>query len=310
MTHPESSLLALQLLFNALTLGSAYALVALGFVLVLNATGAVNFAHGDLVMAGGFAALALGMWLRLPGIALLAPLVIVMAALGFGLALIAYFPLRRRPPDTVFISTIAAGIILSSGTNALFGPEPHATAALIADGEWRVGGLVVPYQSAAIIVVAVGLIAGLHVLFTRTQLGRRLRATAQDHEMAACIGIPVDRMVAATFAVGAALAGAAGLLLSHGFFVAPTDGGNYMLKAYIAAALGGWGRVPGAVLGALLIALFEVAFPALPVLIPALARFGGAFSQVWSVVVLDVLILLILWRRPQGLFGDAVRVRP
>ena len=303
-------MLALQLLFNALALGAAYALVALGFVLVLNATGAVNFAQGDLVMAGGFGALALGSWLNLPGLALLAPLLVGMGALGLGIALVAYFPIRKRPADTVFISTIAVGIILSNGANALFGPEQRSTPPLLATGEWRLGSLVIPYQSVATIVVAATLIAGLHWLFTRTQLGRRLRATAQDREVAASIGIPVDLMVAATFAVGTALAGAAGLLLSRSFFVSPTDGGNYMLKAYIAVTIGGWGSIPGAVLGALLIAVFEVAFPALPALLPALSPYGAAFSQVWSTIVLYGLILLILWRRPQGLFGEAVRIRP
>jgi len=302
--------LALQLLFNALALGAAYALVALGFVLVLNATGAVNFAQGDLVMAGGFGALALGWWLGLPGLALLAPLLVGMGALGLGIALAAYFPIRHRPPDTVFISTIAVGIILSNGANALFGPEPQATPPLVTSGEWRVGALVIPYQSAATILVAAGLIVGLHLVFTRTQLGRRLRATAQDREVAACVGIPVDFMVAATFAVGAALAGAAGLLLSRNFFVSPTDGANYMLKAYIAVTIGGWGSIPGAVLGALLIAVFEVLFPALPALLPVLQPFGGAFSQVWSTAALCLVVLLILWQRPQGLFGEAVRVRP
>lgn len=303
-------MLALQLLFNAVALGAAYALVALGFVLVLNATGAVNFAQGDLVMAGGFGAMALGSLLGLPGIALLIPLLIVMACGGFVLALIAYFPIRRQPADTVFISTIAAGIILSNGANAIFGPEPRTTPPLVTAGEWRFPGLVIPYQSAAVIAVAAVLIVGLHLLFTQTQLGRRLRATAQDRDVAASIGIPVNWMVAATFAVGAALAGAAGLLLSRSFFVSPTDGGNYMIKAYIAVTLGGWGSIPGAVLGALLIAVFEVAFPALPALIPLLAPYSEAFTQVWSTVVLYVLILVILWRRPQGLFGEAVRVRP
>ena len=303
-------MLALQLLFNALALGAAYALVALGFVLVLNATGAVNFAQGDLVMAGGFGALALGSWLGWSGAALLVPLMAGMAALGLVIALVAYFPLRRRPADTVFISTIAVGIILGNGANVLFGPEPRSTPPLVVPGEWRLGGLVIPYQSAATILVAAGLIGGLYVVFTRTQLGRRLRATAQDREVAASIGIPVDRMVAATFAVGAALAGAAGLLLSRSFFVSPTDGGNYMLKAYIAVTIGGWGSIPGAVLGALLIAGFEVAYPALPALIPGLQPYAHGFSQVWSTIVLYLSILLIMWRRPQGLFGEAVRVRP
>ena len=302
-------MLALQLLFNATALGAAYALVALGFVLVLNATGAVNFAQGELVMAGGFVALALDRLFALPGLALLLPLLGLMAAIGLALALLAYFPIRRRPADTVFISTIAVGIILANGANALFGPEQRTTPALVGTGAWRLEGLVIPYQAAATILVAAGLIAALHWVFTRTQLGRRLRATAQDREVAAAIGIPVDRMVAATFMVGAALAGAAGLLLSRSFFVSPTDGGNYMLKAYVAVTIGGWGSIPGAVLGALLIALFEVAFPALPALFPALGPYGAGFNQVWSTVVLDGIILLILWRRPQGLFGEAVRVR-
>lgn len=303
-------MLSLQLLFNAIALGAAYALVALGFVLILNATSAVNFAQGDLVMVGGFGALAFGSLLGLPGIVLLVPLLVVMVGIGFLLAFVAYFPVRRRPPDTVFITTIAAGIIMSNGANAIFGPEPRATPSLVSSGDWQIGGLVVSYQSAAVIIVAAALIVGLHLLFTRTQIGRRLRATAQDRDVAASIGIPVNLMVAATFAVGAALAGAAGLLLSRNFFVSPTDGANYMLKAYIAVTLGGWGSIPGAVIGALIIAAFEVAFPALPALIPALAPYAEAFTQVWSTVVLYVLILLILWQRPQGLFGEAVRARP
>ncbi len=303
-------MLALQLLFNAVALGAAYALVALGFVLVLNATGAVNFAQGDLVMAGGFGAMALGSLLGLPGIALLIPLMIIMAIGGVVLALVAYFPIRKQPPDTVFISTIAVGIILSNGANAVFGPEPQATPPLVMAGDWRFWGLVIPYQSVGVIVVAALLIVGLHLLFTQTQIGRRLRATAQDRDVAATMGVPVNFMVAATFGVGAALAGAAGLLLSRSFFVSPTDGANYMIKAYIAVTLGGWGSIPGAVVGALLIAVFEVVFPALPALFPVLAPIGGAFTQVWSTVVLYVLILVILWRRPQGLFGEAVRVRP
>lgn len=309
-------MLALQLLFNALALGAAYALVALGFVLILNATGAVNFSQGDLVMVGGFGGLALASWIpAVPGIVLLPLLLVGMAALGLAIAWLAYFPLRRRPPEAVFISTIAVGIILQNGANLIFGPESKAAPALVGAGELRLGegdtALVIPYQSLAIVLVAAALIAGLQWMFGATQFGRRLRATAQDRDVAAAIGIPVDRMVAATFAVGVALAGAAGLLLARTFFVTPTDGGNYMLKAYIAITVGGWGSIPGAVLGALLIALFEVVYPALPILAPGLGGAAGPyFSQTWSSIVLDVAILLILFLRPQGLFGEAVRTRP
>jgi branched-chain amino acid transport system permease protein len=302
---------ALQLLLNVATLASAYALVAIGFVLILNATGAVNFAHGDLVMVGGFAAVSLASWLHVPGIVLLPLLLAGMAVLGVAVALAAYFPLRRRPPESVFLSTIALGIVLQNAANLIYGAEPRAAPPLLSGGQVRIGASTISEQGLAIIVVAAVLILLLYLVFTGTQTGRRLRATAQDPDVASAIGIRVDLMVAATFAVATALAGAAGLLLANAFFVTPTDGSNYILKAYIAATIGGWGSIPGAVLGAVLIAAFEVVYPSLPLLAPGLL--GGAdawFSQTVSTIAMDVVILAILVLRPQGLFGEAVRQRP
>jgi branched-chain amino acid transport system permease protein len=304
---------AAQLLVEVLALGAAYALVALGFVLILNATGAVNFAQGDMVMAGGFAAVLLANTLPVPGLALLPALLLGMALLGTVVALVAYMPLRRRPPEAVFISTIAVGIILQNAANRLFGAEPIAAPPLLGDGRVRFAGMDASVQSLAIIGVAVLLIAALYTLFAHTQVGRRLRATAQDRDVAMAIGIPVDRMIVGTFAVAAALAGAAGLLLSNEFFVTPSAGADYMVKAYIAVVIGGWGSIPGAVAGALLIAVFEVFYPSLPLLIPALLRMPSSdavFSQTTSTIVLNVAVLLILVARPQGLFGEAVRQRP
>lgn len=301
-----------QLLINTLALGSAYALVALGFVLVLNATNAVNFTHGDMVMAGGFAALALGSVLPVPGILLLPLVMILMAALGLVFSLLAYFPLKDRPPVAVFISTIALGIMVQNTANALFGAEAHTTPALFAGGALTFDGLILSRQSLAVIVVAAVLVAGQHVLFAHTQFGRRLRATAQDREMAAAVGIPVDRMIALTFGLATALAGAAGMLLSNSFFVTPTDGMNYMFKAYIAVTIGGWGSIPGAVAGALLIALFDVMLPGLPAILPALERLPGAdwlFTQTLATILLYILLLAILFFRPQGLFGEPVQRR-
>jgi branched-chain amino acid transport system permease protein len=306
----------LQLLTNTVALGAAYALVALGFVWVLNATSAVNFAHGDMVMAGGFAALALAQLLPLPGampgIVLLPLVLIVMAAFGLGVSLLAYFPLRDRPPVAVFISTIALGIMVSNGATALFGAEPRAAPPLLDSGFLELGGVVVSRQALAVMAVAALLIAAQHVLFAHTQLGRRLRATAQDRAMAAGLGIPVGRMIALTFALATALAGAAGALLSHSFFVAPSDGLNYMIKAYIAVTIGGWGSLAGAVAGAFLIAAFDVLLPGLPALAPALGALPGAdwlFSQTVATILLYLMLLAILVLRPQGLFGEAVQRR-
>jgi branched-chain amino acid transport system permease protein len=310
-------MIGLQLLVQVLALGAAYGLVALGFVLILNATGAVNFSQGDLVMAGGFVAVALGDRLHLPGLVLLPLLIAIMAALGAAVALVAYMPLRARPPEAVFISTIAVGIILQNGANRLFGAEPLAAPPLLGvgpgGGQVRFAGVTASVQSLAIIAVAALLIAALHGLFVHTQFGRRLRATAQDREVAMAVGIPVDRMIVGTFAVAAALAGAAGLLLSNVFFVVPTSGGDYILKAYIAVVIGGWGSIPGAIAGALLIAAFEVIYPSLPLLLPALNALpdsDGWFSQTVSTVMLNLAVLLILFVRPRGLFGEPIGQRP
>ena len=299
-----------QVLVNTAVLWAAYALLALGFVLVLNATGAVNFGHGDLVVAGGFGALALASWLPLPGLVLLPALLLGMAGLGVAVAILAYFPLRRRPPEAVFIGTIAVGVMVQNAAALIFGPEPRAAPLLLGGGAVDWNGVNVPVQSLAILGVSAGLIGAVAWVFRGTALGRRLRAAAQDPEAASLLGVRVDRVVAGSFAAGAALAGTAGLLLGRTFFLQPADGGFYMLKAYVAATLGGWGSLPGAVLGALLIAAFEAAYPALPALVPGLARAGALFTQEWGTAVLDMLVLVILATRPGGLLGTAVRARP
>jgi branched-chain amino acid transport system permease protein len=299
----------LQVLVNGVALGAAYALLALGFVLILNATSAVNFAQGDMVMAGGFAAVAIaGVW-PMPGIVLLPFVLILMVVLGLVFSLLAYFPLKSRPPVSVFISTIATGVMLQNGVNALFGPEPRAAPPLWSGGFLTDGSIVVSRQALAIIVVAGALILGQYLLFQHTRLGQKLRATAQDREMAEAIGIPVNLMIALTFGLASALAGAAGLLLANSFFVTPTDGTNYIIKAYIAVTIGGWGSIPGAVAGALLIALFEVLFPSLPLIVPGLGGLSWLFSQTVAAIILYLTLLAILFFRPQGLFGEAVQRR-
>jgi branched-chain amino acid transport system permease protein len=300
-------------LIYALALGSAYALLALGFVLILNATGAVNFTQGDMVMAGGYVAVALATVFPVPGIVLLPLVIALMIALGFAFSLLAYFPLKTRPPVSVFISTIALGIIFQNTANAIFGGAPRGAPPLLTGGQLSIGGLTLPEQSAAVIAVAATLIAAQWWLFAKTSLGRRLRATAQDRQMAEAIGIRVNAMIAFTFGLAAALAGAAGLLLANTFFVSPTDGTNYIIKAYIAVTIGGWGSLAGAVAGALLIALFEVLYPSLPTLAPLIGRWIPAtdivFSQTMSTILLYVAVLLILFFRPQGLFGEVVQRR-
>jgi branched-chain amino acid transport system permease protein len=281
----------LQLLISGFALGAAYALVALGFVLVLNASRAVNFAHGDLVAAGGFATVAFASLLPLPAALLLPAVLAIMAALGLAVAALAYFPLSRRPPAALFVSTIAIGLVIRNGLDALFGGAPRAGPPLLGGGLIEIGSAVVSRQSLAIIGAAALMVALLWALLARTRTGKRLRASAEDPEMARALGVPVARMVALAFALAAALAGAAGLLLANQFFVTPEDGGALMLKAYVAAALGGWGRLAGAVAGALGIALFEVGVASL-------------LSYPVAEALLYATALAILALRPQGLFPE------
>lgn len=284
----------LELLASSLALGAAYALMAIGFVLVLNAVSAVNFAHGDWVVAGGFLTVALAGVLPAPGIVLLPLVVAAMMALGLLAGAVAYLPLRSRPPTSVFVSTIAVGIVIQNGLTAAFGAAPRATPALLPGSGIGFAGL--SDQQAATLLAAALIVVGLGLVLERTRLGRWLRASAQDPEIARSLGIPVTAMTLASFAAAAGLAGAAGLMTGHALFMTPTDGGTFMLKAYVAVTIGGWGRLTGAVAGAFVIALFEVLF-------------AGFVSYVWAEAALYAALLLVLAFRPQGLLGEPARVR-
>jgi len=285
-----------QLTLNAVALGSAYALAAAGFVLVLNATSAVNFAHGDLAAAGGLLGAALASLLPLPAAVLMPIVMLITGGAGFLIGLLAYLPLARRPTVSVFVSTIAVGVMLRDGALLLFGPEPRATPPLIGSGVVEWAGLIAPERDLAVIAVAVVLLGLQHWAFQRTQLGKRLRAVASDPETAGALGIPVRRMILITFMVGSALAGAAGWLAADRHFVTPSSGDDLILKAYIATTIGGWGSVPGAAAGAMLIAAFEVLV-------------SSALSSVWATGALYAVLFLVLLLRPEGLFGEEARRR-
>jgi branched-chain amino acid transport system permease protein len=285
----------LQLIINGIALGALYALVTLGFVFVINATGAVNFAQGELVMAGGYAAVALQPVI-LAGPLILVAVAVIMFFVGLALALVAYFPLMRRPPATVFISTLLCGIFLQSLFVVVFGPEARAGPPLFSSSLVRLGPIEISQQSAGIVLVAAILILLQFVVFSRTQIGRKLRATTQDREMAQAIGIPALRMIAITFGIGASLAGVAGALLANQYFVWPTGGITLTVIAYMAVVIGGWGNIPGAVIGAMLIALFQV----------VVASF---VSYTAATILLYLVVLWVFIVRPQGLFGEHARRR-
>ncbi|MBI2764891.1 MAG: branched-chain amino acid ABC transporter permease [Chloroflexi bacterium] len=286
-------MITVQLLVNALALGMAYALVALGFVLALNAVGAVNFAHGDLVVLGGAVAVAAGAWLGLPGLVLLPLVALALAITGIIAARVAILPLAARPPEATFVATIALAAIIEQGLTVEMGTPPRTAPALAGSGSFVLAGLALGRQPIAIIGLGSALVVAIWFLLECTQTGRRMRAVSADRYMARAVGIPVGRYVLLSLGLAGALAGVAGLLLGHQFLVAPTQGAGYMLKAYIAVALGGWGSVPGALLGALGIGVFETFVSA-------------AFGDAWASAALYLTVLVVLAVRPRGLFGEPV----
>lgn len=261
----------------------AYALVALGFVLALNASGAVNFAHGGLVVLGGAAAVLADVWTGLPAPLLLPLVAVALGIAGVVVARVAILPLLHRPPEATFVATIALAAVIEQGLMLGLGGAPRSAPPIAGSSG----------QPWAIVIVSALLIAAVWFLLERTQTGRRMRAVAADRYMARAAGIAVDRYVVLSLALAGALAGVAGQLLGHQFLVVPTDGGGHMLRAYIAVALGGWGSVPGAVLGALGIGVFET--------------FVSAWlGDAWASAALYIAVLVVLSLRPQGLFGEPV----
>lgn len=271
----------------------AYALVALGFVLALNAAGAVNFAHGDLVVLGGAVAVFVGLATGLPSVVLLPLVALAIGIVGILAARIAILPLAARPPEATFVATIALAAIIEQSLTIAMAGAPRTAPPLVGSGSLAIGGVALGRQPLAIVVLGGALVAAMWFLLERTQTGRRMRAVAADRYMARAVGIPVARYVTLSLALAGALAGVAGLLLGHQFLVAPTQGAGHMLKAYIAVALGGWGSVPGALLGALAIGLFETFVSA-------------GLGDAWASALLYLSVLAVLALRPQGLFGEPV----
>jgi branched-chain amino acid transport system permease protein len=283
----------LQLVVNGLAMGCIYALVALGFLLIYQAVGALNFAQGELVMLGGFLGISLALGLKLPLPLAFLLTILLMAAIGWLFQRVAYYPLRNRPFAAVIISTVGVGIALRNGAQLIWGPNPLSFPGLFGAEPIRVAGTTILPQHLFIIAVTLLLLAAQYWFFTRTALGRQLQATAQDAEMARLMGIPVGRMIAATFMLSAAMAGVAGLLLAPVFFVTTDMGGMVMLKAFVASIIGGFGSIPGAIVGALFVGVMET-FVA--------AYVSSAYKDAFAFLIL----ILVLFVAPRGLFGEKI----
>jgi len=257
----------MQLLVSGLAFGSIYALVALGFVLIYNAVGVVNFAQGEFVMFPAYIAATFLLpaitvfggvvhW-QLPVVAVY--LLVIVLMVGFGLLFnrIAYHPLRDRGWLPVVISTIGVSIFLRNFAQITWGSQPLSFPSLFNAETIDFSGLHVRPQDILIIVVTAGLISFQYFLFERTPLGKQMQATAQDRTTARLLGIRVSRSVSMTFVDSVLLGTISGLLVSPIFSVTKEMGGLIALKAFAGSIVGGFGSIPGASIGGLAIGVIE-----------------------------------------------------
>ena len=280
-----------QLLFTGLGIGAIYALVALGFVLLIRAAGVVNFAQGEFSMLGAYLMVILATDLGVPYYLALVLAVLLMAGFGVLFAYGTYWPLRHRGQLPVIISTIGASIFLSNFVLAAYGPSPAVLPGLFDSQGFEVGNVFMDSQYLSIIVAAALMLLLQFVVFEKTLLGKKLQATSQDKEMASLLGIPVALMVLITFAYSAALGGLAGVLVAPVLFVSVGMGALISLKAFAANIIGGFGNIPGAIVGGLALGIVET--------------FGAAFISVpYKDAIAFAVLLLFLLIRPQGLFVE------
>ncbi len=279
----------LQFAFSGLTVGAVYALVALGFTLTYSAAGIVNLAQGEFVMLGGMVtvfAAAAGLPLLLAAILAVA----VTVAIGLALHRFAIEPARGASPVTLIIVTIGASILLRGLASTFFDKNYHSLPSLFGNEPWHIGGATLLPQSLVVLAGAALVVLGLSAFLTRTLTGKALRATAANRLAARLVGINASAMVGLSFALSAAIGAIGGILAAPITLTNYDVGGMLALKGFAAAMLGGMGHPLGAVAGGMLLGLLE-AFAA------------GYVSSQYKDAVAFVVILLVLLRMPQGLFG-------
>ena len=310
-----------RLLISGLIIGGVYALIAIGYTLVYGILFMINFAHGEVMMFGAYAALFSFQAFKAikiagsppsnflntyPVLAIILVFIIGMsmsAALGYFLEKIAYRPLRKAPRLVPLISAIGASIFLQNAAQLLFSPQlrdvPNPD--ILARGTgWKIlingSNVVLPYTGVFTFVLSILLLIGLYILVRKSKLGRAMRAVALDKKTAALMGVDVDKTISRTFIISGALAGAAGVMwgLHNGlvyYFVGFIPG----IKAFTAAVLGGIGNIPGAMVGGLFLGIIESMGP---------AALGIDFQL--KDVLAFVILIIVLTFRPSGLLGEVL----
>ena len=285
----------LQLVISGIAQGCIYGLIALGFVLIYKATETVSFAQGDLMMLGAFAGLAGMTMLGFPFWLAVISAIGAMALLGLVTERLVIRPILGQPAFSIVMLTIGLGYVGRGLITMIpgIGTETHTLPVPYKDQAWTLGGLIVSMEQTAVIVVTAVLCAALYALFKYSKLGLAMQASSQNQLAAYYMGIPVQRLNGLVWALAAAVAAIAGLLLAPITFV-HANMGFIGLKAFPAAVVGGFGSLPGAIVGGLVIGLVE--------------SFAGFYlPDGIKDVAAYVVVLIMLMVRPNGLFGEKLR---
>jgi len=292
----------LQQLVNGLTLGSVYALIALGYTMVYGIIELINFAHGEIYMLGAYMGivtftLLTTLHLTAPdsGVTLLLMMIVAIlfcGAYGVTIERLAYRPLRTAPRLSPLISALGVSIFLQNFVMLAQGPKDKGFPELFIQGGIDLPGGRISAIQLFIIATSVLLMFALHLLVRRTKIGKAMRATAQDKQMASLVGIDVNQVISVTFLIGSALAAVAGVMVGMyygliNFYIGYMAG----IKAFTAAVLGGIGSIPGAMIGGVLLGLIE-------------SLGAGYISSEYKDVFAFAILVLVLIFRPSGLLGD------
>ena len=283
-------------LINGLSLGSIYAIIALGYTMVYGIAKMLNFAHGDVIMIGAYIAFCgLQYWGLPPLVAFLAAMA-VCTVLGITIEGLAYRPLRRAPSLAVLITAIGMSYLLQNTALMIWGANPNFfPSTFINSTTLHLGALNIPIATMITILANIVIMISLTLFTAKTKMGKAMRCVSEDRGAAELMGINVNRTISVTFAIGSALAAIAGVLLCSSYpILQPTTGSMPGIKAFTAAVFGGIGSIPGAMLGGVLLGVIEI--------------FGKAYisTELGDAIVFAVLIVVLLVK-PSGLLGKPVR---
>ena len=281
-------------LISGLSLGSIYALIALGYTMVYGIAKMLNFAHGDIIMVGAFAVITTVSMLGFPPALAIAASVVCCVVLGVCVERIAYKPLRKSPPLAVLITAIGVSYFLQSLALLIFGSTQHSFPKVFSVPTLALGALTIRGDMLVTLAVTTAIMVGMSLFIAKSRTGKAMRAVSEDRDAAELMGISVNRTITITFAIGSALAAVAGVFYGTTYgFIGPYTGSMPGIKAFVAAVFGGIGSMPGAMLGGILLGVIE-----------NLAK--RYISTELSDAIVFAVLIIVLMVKPTGLLGKSV----